>query len=91
MPQQIFLIYTCDEWNSTDSQRLVCATTEEDEAREVILECIDEGAMYYDDSLASVEEMALELKSDWEKLDRHTINSKLSFGFYNYVYDGERL
>lgn len=91
MPQQIFLVYTCDEWNSTDSQRLICATTQADEARDALIEGIDEGAICYDDSLGSVDEMISEFKSDWKKLDRNGINSKLSFGYYTYVYDGERL
>ena len=89
MQLQIFLIYSCDEWCSTDSLRLICATTSPSVVRNVIVNEIENDGMYYDSSELTREEMIEMFKEDWDKKDRGYINGKLSFGYYDYTMDGD--
>lgn len=90
MAKQIFILYSCDEWKSYDGMRVICATTSATKLRDVIIAEIEDENMDYLDAELSRGDMIKELKQDWKVERRSRINDHLLFGFYDYVYDGER-
>lgn len=87
--KQIFLLYSCDDWKMNSSYALVCASTSALKIKRAIIREIQDGNMEYDCLLEDVKSMVEEFKRDWDVKVRADINSKLKFGFLDYVYDGE--
>lgn len=90
MPKQIFLFYSCDNWKSTDSMRLVCASTSPSKIKKAIIAKLNEEAMEYgDDDNLPVKKQVQRFKDDWKNKTRDDINNSLKYGLYDYVYDGD--
>lgn len=90
--KQIFLLYSCDEWKSTDSLRLVCATTSPTKMKMAIASMIEAGEMEYfmeEDTTDNLKKAAKRFREDWKYLTRRDLNNYLKYGFYDYAYDGE--
>ena len=45
--KNIYLLFSCNEWKSRDSMRLVCATTELEKLKQAIVESIKVDSMVY--------------------------------------------
>ncbi len=89
-PKQIFYLLACDEWKSRSSTSLVCITTSATKMRNAIAREIELDNMEYDaPEGATSKEQADKFRRDWEKETRDVINSRLSYGLYDYAYDGE--
>lgn len=78
MEKEIYLLYSCDDWKSYNSFRLVMASTNENEVRKEVIKQVDKGYMDYDSCL-----------DELETLDLESINNILEYGFINIVKDGE--
>lgn len=90
MSKQIFLLYSCDEWKTKDSLRLVCASTSANKIKKAIITSIKNNEMEYTDgNELSLTKSVILFKKDWESALRDIINDRLKYGFTEYVYDGE--
>lgn len=89
--KQIFLLFTCDEQCSTNSQRLIMATTSQQKLISKISELIKIEDLDYNNSEWDREKQIKEFKKDFVKATRTEINSKLKYGFFDYCYDGEEI
>lgn len=88
MESVIFLLYSCDQWKSKDSERLVCASTELEKIKDAIIEEIKEGNMCYEDENYSVKKMLKNFNSDWDS--GYDVDPLLIYGSFSCVNDGER-
>lgn len=89
--KQIFVVHACDEWKSMDSMRLLMATTSVRRLRAFIAKKIQNGEFdYYDGELSRTKQVK-QFREDFKTEDNYTINSRLTYGIYDYVYDGEEV
>lgn len=90
-PQQIFLVFSTDEWNS-EPMTLRAAATTEDGIVKCVHELIREGEMDYlpesEDDLSRDDQIAL-FDRDWPKLPRDQINWNLKMGYVDTTYDSD--
>lgn len=89
MEQQIYLLYSCDEWKS--KSHLICATTSKSKLKDAIMRCIQSDDMTYSHgatNLSSDEQVEL-FCEDWQNDTPYNINSCLTYGFFETVSDGE--
>lgn len=90
--QAIWYVMFCDEWGSHSSERLQMLTTDPIKIREFIYKSIINGDAEYDnDGERSKTDQANEFVYDWERLTRDEINSKLTYCYYDYSYDGDEM
>lgn len=89
MAKQIFYLQSCDEWKSNDSMQLLFIGTSQRKLKMKISREIEEGNMEYDDPSLSPKEQAKKFRSDWENEKRDVINSRLTYGYYDYTYNNE--
>ena len=93
--KQIFYLMSCDGQDMRASERLVTITNSATKLKRIICEEIMLGNMEYyfeyDGTEKTRKKMVQKLRSDWQTETRNTINSRLSYGRYDYVYDGEVL
>ncbi len=88
--KQIFYLLACDVWKSTASYSPVVLTTSATKLRRTIARQIELGTMEYDAPEGSTpRQQAKKFLNDWRTETRDTINSRLSYGLYDYAYDGE--
>ena len=78
---EILYLMSCDEWKSHSSMRLIMITTDERVLYYKILDEIKKGNMEYDG----------DFEEDWATSNIADINMKLTYGFYNYTFDGENI
>ena len=91
MPKQIFMLYSCDDWK-TKPCPIVMVTTSEAKLKRGIRTCIEKGDMVYSDGSKenpTVKEQIAMFNRDWKIETRTVINDRLTYGFYDYMYDGE--
>lgn len=88
--KQIFIVQACDAWGSKDSMRLLLVTTSTRRLRAFIAEKIRSGEFDYNDAEMSRAKQVKQFREDFER-DRSTIDSRLMYGTYDYVYDGEEV
>lgn len=89
MAKQIFYLQSCDEWKSYSSMSLLFIGTSQRKLKMKISKEIEEGNMEYDDTALSPKEQAERFRKDWEVETRDVINSRLSYGYFDYTYDNE--
>ena len=89
--KQIFLLFTCDEQCSTNSQRLIMATTSRTKLKLKIAELIELGDFDYNNSEWDRSTQAKYFRKDFDQYTRTDINSLLKYGFLDYCYDGEEI
>lgn len=87
--RQIFLCYSCDEWKSTDSMRLIMATTSATRLKMFIANEIAKGNMEWSGEGNTRAQKAASFKKAFSKETRGALNSALTYGFFDYIYDGE--
>ena len=87
----IYLVYSCDEWASRDSMRLEMATTSVRRLKAFIAKKIKDGDYDYNYDSNDHTKQAEEFKRDFDCETRDWINSKLTYGFYDYTHDGEEI
>lgn len=82
MAKQIFYVFSCDEWKSRESSRIIFIGTSKRKLKQFLADEIDrENMVYYGGSDAFLRDF------DTEKRD--TINSRLDYGYYDYCYDND--
>ena len=88
--RQIYLVYSCDDWVSTDSFILRTATTSKRKLKSYIAKAIKDDLFRYgwSDNESKTKQVS-EFKRDFEYANRHDINNKLKYGYIDYCYDGE--
>lgn len=91
MAKQIYYVQSCDEWKSTDTMRIEMVTTSIRKLKTFIAKKIEKGDYEYCDSEMNSKKQAAVFRSDFDNLDRYTINCKLRYASFEYVYDGEEL
>lgn len=88
--KQIYLVYSCDDWVSTNSFQLKMATTSKRKLKSYIVKAIKDGDFEYTwlDKESRTKQVS-EFKRDFESIKRCEINNKLRYGYIDYCYDGE--
>lgn len=89
--QQIWYVMFCDEWRSNNSCRLKMLTTEPWNIRDFLYGAILDGDVEYYDTDMTPEEQAEQFIKDWDEKRRDEINSKLTYCYYDYNYDGDEM
>ena len=92
MSGKIYILFACDQWKSTESMNLACATTDPEKMMDVIANEIGEGGMtfYYGNSSEDEAPAAFQ-KFREEQPDLKFINGYLEYGHLETVEDGEVL
>lgn len=89
--KQIYVLYACDEWKRNN--HLVCATLSENKLKKIIISEIEKRNMEYNsgdcDDFENTKKQIKEFKADWKTLNRDSINNRINYGWYDYIYDGE--
>lgn len=91
MSQQIYYLHSCNEWKEYSSMRLLFIGTSQKKLKMKISKEIEEGNMEYDDNSLSPKEQAKRFRKDWETERRDVINSRLTYGDFNYTYNNEEM
>lgn len=88
--KNIYLLFSCDQWKSKDSMRLVVATTLPDRLTKVISDQIRNDTMEFDrgDEL-SMTGMLREIKKYNPETQLSDLNNFLVYGYVDCVRDGE--
>ena len=89
--RQIFLCYSCDEWKSTDSMVLLMATTSVTKLKMFIANEIIRGGFEWLGEGNTRAQKAASFRKAFSKEARDALNSALTYGFFDYVYDGEEV
>lgn len=89
--RQIFLVYDCDDWKGKDSMRLALATTSPRRLKSFVADKIERGDFEYAGSGNTPRQKVISFKKDFDSKPRDWLNSMISFGFIDYVYDGEEV
>lgn len=89
--KQIFLVYSCDEWKSADSMVLLMATTSVSRLKMFIANEIARGNFEWYGEGNTRAQKAASFKKAFSKETRDALNSALTYGFFDYVYDGEEV
>lgn len=91
MAKQIFMLHQCDEWKSTNTSSVILVTTSQRKLKSAIVKCIEKKEMQYSDGREdlSVRKQIALFKEDWKEKTSREINDRLTFGWYDYAYDGE--
>lgn len=92
MSKQIYTVFSCDEWKSRDSMRLLMATTSVRKLKSFIVRKIADETFAYDkgEELSIPQQVKL-FKADFENDLRNNINNRLHYGFLDYCCDGEEI
>lgn len=69
--------------------RLLFIGTSQRKLKSKISRKIEDGNIEYDDTSLTPKEQAKRFRSDWEKKTRDVINSRLTYGYYDYTYNNE--
>lgn len=91
MAKQIFYLMSCDEWKSNSSMELLFLGTSQRKLKMKISKEIECGNMEYDDNSLSQKDQAKKFRKDWETKTRDIINSKLTYGYFDFSYDNEEM
>lgn len=89
--KQIFMVWSCDDWQSRDSMRLLMATTSTRKLRSFIAAKIKDDTFGYDDDEIPKERQVERFELDFDDGQRVMINGRLHGGCYDYCYDGEEV
>ena len=87
---KLFLLYACDEWKG--KSKVILVTSSLDRLKEAIQECISKNEMEYSDGDyegKSAEEQLAIFERDWKEASNTEINSRIRYGYFHSVYDGE--
>ena len=90
-PKQIYLLFTCDEWCTKNTQNLIMATTSKTKLKLKIAKLIELGDCDYNNSEWDRKKQVKEFKTDFVKETNQEINSKLKYVFFDYCHDGEEI
>ena len=71
--------------------RLIFIGTSQRKLKMKISKEIEEGNMEYDDSSLSQKEQAKRFRKDWDKETIDVINSRLTYGDFDYTYNNEEI
>ena len=84
----IYLVFECDEWKSWSSMRLALATTSQRRLKSFLAEKVERGDFSYSGEGNTARRNAAAFKKDFDIKPRDILNSMLTYGFIDYVYDG---
>ena len=91
MAKQIYYLHSCNEWKEYSSMRLLFIGTSQLKLKMKISKEIEEGNMEYYDGDLSQKEQAKKFRKDWKTETRATINSRLTYGDFDYTYNNEEM
>ena len=83
MAQQIYYLHSC--------MSLLFIGTSQQKLKMKISKEIEEGNMEYYDGDLSQKEQAKKFRKDWKTETRATINSRLTYGDFDYTYNNEEM
>lgn len=89
--KQIFVVWSCNDWQSRDSMRLLMATTSTRKLRSFIAAKIKDDTFGYGDDEIPKERQGERFELDFDDGQRVMINGRLRGGCYDYCYDGEEI
>lgn len=89
--KQIFMVWSCDDWQSRDSMRLLMATLSTRKLRSFIAARIEDDTFGYEDDEIPKKRQVERFKFDFDNGLREVINGRLHNGCYDYCYDGEEI
>ncbi len=87
--KDIYYVCSCDEWKSRSSMRIILITTDEDRLKDFLRKQIKNGDMEYDGK--TKKRMLENFDEDWLTSNMADVNSKLIYGYYEAVADGEEV
>ncbi len=91
MAQQIYYLHSCNEWKEYSSMSLLFIGTSQQKLKMKISKEIEEGNMEHYDGDLSQKEQAKKFRKDWKTETRATINSRLTYGDFDYTYNNEEM
>lgn len=91
MAKQIYYLHSCNAWKEYSSMRLLFIGTSYQKLKMKISKEIEEGNMEYGDNTLSQKEQAKLFRKEWNIATRDTINSRLTYGYFDYTYDNEEI
>lgn len=89
--KQIYTVFTCDDWKSTNSMKLIMCTTSKRKLKSFIASKIKDDTFGYDDEERSKTKQIEQFKFDFNTGLRDIINERLHNGYFDYCYDGEEV
>ena len=92
MSKEIYTAWACDRWKSSDSMRLLMATTSVRKLKSFVARKIADETFTYDrgDELSIPKQVAL-FRCDFSPESLEALNNGLRFGFLDSCCDGEEL
>lgn len=89
----IYTVFTCDEWCSRASMRLIMCTTSSRRLKSFITKKIEDGTFGYEGYKANMayRNAPAAFKRDFNNESQHIINNRLQGGYVDYCYDGEEI
>jgi hypothetical protein len=87
--QQLYLLYSCDEWKGNACA--ICVTASVDKLKAAIECCIQKDEMEYSDgrTFETAEDQISLLEKDFVEFDMRIINDRLGYGYFTIINDGE--
>lgn len=90
--KRIYTAWTCDEWKSYNSMRLLMATTSVRKLRSFVARKIaDETFIYNKGNELTIPQQVKLFRSDFENSSLATLNDGLHYGFLDDCNDGEAI
>lgn len=91
MAKQIYYLHSCNAWKEYSSMRLLFIGTSQQKLKMKISKEIEEGNMEYGDNTLSQKKQAKLFRKEWNTETRTVINSRLTYGFFDYTYNNEEI
>lgn len=79
MDNNIYLLYSCNQWKECSSMSLLMASTDENKIREEVITQVKNNDMKYEDYQEDLVDLCL-----------HEMSNRLEYGYIETVVDGER-
>ena len=90
--KNIYLIFSCDDWHSTSSMKLLMATTSDKKLKSYVAKKIEDGDFqYHSDICDTSKKQAAQFRKDFDVLTRREIHNHLAYGCFELTHDGEEL
>lgn len=90
--KQIYLVFSCDDHKTHDSERLIMATTSVRKMKSFLAKEIENGDIDYSNGITETpKRMAAKFRKEFDVLTRREINDRLVYAYIDYCYDGEEI
>lgn len=89
--EQIYVVFSCDNWKTPNSMRLEMATTSPQKLRDFIIQKLEDGDFAYEDEFESAEWQVEKFKCDFDNKEVVLVDSRLKYCYIESVTDGEEV